>query len=448
MRPEVTLRGVKLRQSLEGKFALLACLLAAAGGFATALLTRLLDSLPGGICAGLALSIALSVYAVRRFMRPINLLITALDDGVASFQDGDFSISLNSQREDELGSLVRHYNAAGDILRRERQNLYQRELLLDAVIQSTPWALVLTNARDQVVYSNLAARQLFNAGRKLEGHAFPALLQKAPDTLREAVENGRDGMFSVSRNGEDEIYYLSRERFTLNAQRHDLHIFKQLTRELNRQEVAIWKKVIRVISHELNNSLAPISSMAHSGRILSRDPDPARLENVFASIEERALHLKNFIDGYARFAKLPAPRIESVAWEPFLASLRDLAPFSLEGPLPRGSAHFDPTQMQQVLINLLKNAHESGSPEAAVTLSLRQDAEGLRLDLADAGSGMAPEVLEQALLPFYSTKQSGTGLGLPLCREIIEAHGGRLSLANRAGGGLMVSIWLPMHASG
>ncbi len=439
---------MKLRQSLEGKFALLACLLAAVGGLAAARLARLLNSLPAGICAGLAVSFALSVYAVRRFMRPINRLITALDDGVASFQDGDFSISLNSQREDELGSLVRHYNAAGDILRRERQNLYQRELLLDAVIQSTPWALVLTNARDQVVYSNLAARQLFNAGRKLEGHAFPELLQKAPDTLREAVENGRDGMFSVRRNDEDEIYYLSRERFTLNAQRHDLHLFKQLTRELNRQEVAIWKKVIRVISHELNNSLAPISSMAHSGRILSREPDPARLESVFASIEERALHLKNFIDGYARFAKLPAPRIVSVAWEPFLASLRDLTPFSLEGPLPLAAARFDPTQMQQVLINLLKNAHESGSPEAAVTLSLRQDAEGLRLDLADAGSGMAPDVLEQALLPFYSTKQSGTGLGLPLCREIIEAHGGRLSLANRAGGGLMVSIWLPMHAGG
>jgi len=186
--------------------------------------------------------------------------------------------------------------------------------------------------------------------------------------------------------------------------------------------------------------------MAHSGSILAREPDSARMQGVFASIEERALHLKNFIDGYARFAKLPAPRIENVAWEPFLASLRDLAPFTLEGRVPHGVARFDPTQMQQVLINLLKNAHESGSPEAAVTLSLRQDTEGLRLDLADAGPGMAPEVLEQALLPFYSTKQSGTGLGLPLCREIIEAHGGRLSLANRAGGGLMVSIWLPLHA--
>ena len=438
---------MKIRQSLEGKFALLACLLAVAAALAAALFTQLFGSWIAGLSAGLAVALTLTVYAVRRFIQPINRLITGLGDGVASFQDGDFSISLNADRRDELGALVRHYNAAGEILRRERQDLYQRELLLDAVIQSTPWALVLVNTRAQVVYSNLAARQLFNDGRKLEGHAFPELLEKAPDTLREAVETGRDGMFSIRHHEEDEIFYLSREGFSLNAQRHELYLFKQLTRELNRQEVAIWKKVIRVISHELNNSLAPISSMAHSGRILTREPDAARLESVFGSIEERAQHLKNFIDGYARFAKLPAPRIESVAWEPFLATLRELAPFTLDGAAPAAPARFDPTQMQQVLINLLKNAHESGSPRVAVTLNVRQDHEGLRLDVADAGPGMTSEVLEQALLPFYSTKQSGTGLGLPLSREIIEAHGGRLSLANREGGGLLVSIWLPLHAA-
>ena len=434
---------MKFQQSLEGKIALLACLSAAAAALAAALLTRILDSWIAGLCAGLAVAFLVTVYAVRRFMRPINRLITALVDGVASFQDGDFSISLNAARQDELGNLARHYNAAGEIMRRERHGLYQRELLLDTVIQSTPWALLLVNAREQVVYSNLAARQLFNAGRKLEGHAFPELLRTSPETLRDAVLSGREGMFSVRRGEEDEIFHLSRENFTLNVQRHELYLLKQLTRELNRQEVAIWKKVIRVISHELNNSLAPISSMAHSGRILSREPDTARLEAVFGSIEERAQHLKSFIDGYARFAKLPAPRIENVAWGPFLATLRDLAPFTLEGGAPAAPARFDPTQMQQVLINLLKNAHESGSPEAAVTLALRQDGEGTRLDVGDAGPGMSPEVLEQALLPFYSTKQSGTGLGLPLCREIVEAHGGRLNLANRSEGGLMVSIWLP-----
>ena len=434
---------MRLRRSLEGRFLLLAASLSVAAVLITILLVRFLGSLVDALLISLAVCVPLTVYAVRRFMAPITRLLTALGDGVASFKDGDFSVSLNPKRDDELGALVNLYNAAGDVLRRERQSLYQRELMLDTVIQSTPWALVLSNANDRVVYSNVAARQLFHQGRRFEGHAFAEVLQDAPETLREAVRAGRDGMFSVQREGEDEIYYLSREHFTLNAQRHDLYLFKQLTRELNRQEVAIWKKVIRVLSHELNNSLAPITSLAHSGRVLAGQADTAKLTAVLATIEERAQHLKHFIDGYGRFAKLPAPRIESVDWAAFMASLSGMAPFILQGSLPGAPGRFDATQLQQVLINLLKNAHESGSPKDAVTLSVRQTPQGMRLDVSDAGPGMSPDVLEQALLPFYSTKQSGTGLGLPLCREIVEAHGGRLSLANRNEGGLIVSVWLP-----
>lgn len=423
---------------------LLACALSVAAALLTACLAWAFDSLPDGLAVSLLVSSVLTLYAVRRFMRPVNRLITALGDGVSSFQDSDFSVSLNPGRDDELGALVRIYNAAGEVLRKERHSLYQRELMLDTVIQSTPWALVLTNSKVRVVYSNVAARQLFYGGRHFEGESFTTVLQGAPESLREAVVAGRDGMFSVRREQEDdEIYYLSRERFTLNAQHHDLYLFKQLTRELNRQEVATWKKVIRVISHELNNSLAPITSLAHSGRILSQQPDPVKLASVFGTIEERAQHLKSFIDGYGRFAKLPAPTIETVSWPGFIASLSGLTPFTLLGDLPDSTARFDTVQLQQVLINLLKNAHESGSVPEAVTLMVRQSPQGIRLEVADAGPGMAPNVLEQALLPFYSTKQSGTGLGLPLCREIVEAHGGRLNLANRSEGGLLVSVYIP-----
>ncbi|HEY1772074.1 MAG TPA: ATP-binding protein [Gammaproteobacteria bacterium] len=432
-----------LRRSLEGRFLLLAASLSVMAVLLTVLLARLVGSLTDALLLSVAVCVPLTVYAVRRFMVPITRLLTALGDGVASFKDGDFSVSLNPKRDDELGALVNLYNAAGDVLRRERQSLYQRELMLDTVIQSTPWALVLCNANDRVVYSNVAARQLFHQGRRFEGLVLTEVLQGTPETLREAVQAGRDGMFSVQREGEDDIYYLSREHFTLNAQRHSLYLFKQLTRELNRQEVAIWKKVIRVLSHELNNSLAPITSLAHSGRILAGQAGNTKLANVLSTIEERAQHLKSFIDGYARFAKLPAPRIESVDWAAFMASLSGMAPFTLEGSLPAEPGRFDAIQLQQVLINLLKNAHESGSSKDAVTLNVRQALQGLRLDVTDAGPGMSPEVLEQALLPFYSTKQSGTGLGLPLCREIVEAHGGRISLANRAEGGLVVSVWLP-----
>lgn len=436
---------MKRHQSLEGKLTLFVGILILTAILVTIVLLRLLGSPGLSLIIALALMMPLLVYAVRRFMRPMQRMLIALNDGVSSFKDGDFSISLNATRRDELGELARQYNQVGEVLRQERFNLYQRELLLDTVIQSTPWALLLVNSGDRVIYSNIAARRLFNAGRKLEGHALSRLMEAMPDSMREAVINGHDGMFSVRNEDEDEIYYLTREIFTLNAQQHHLYIFKQMTRELNRQEVAVWKKVIRVISHELNNSLAPVSSLAHSGKILSEQPDSAKLRNVFGSIEERTNHLKKFIDGYARFAKLPPPQLEAVAWEPFLDSLAALAPFTRYGSLPEQPGYFDPAQLQQALINLLKNARESGSPLDAITLSVRQDHTGVRLEICDAGPGMPPETLEQSLLPFYSTKQSGSGLGLPLCREIVEAHGGRLSLANQAQGGLTVSMWLPRY---
>jgi signal transduction histidine kinase len=104
----------------------------------------------------------------------------------------------------------------------------------------------------------------------------------------------------------------------------------------------------------------------------------------------------------------------------------------------------DPAQIQQVLINLLKNAAESGSPADEVRIAFSGDGEqGVELEVIDRGKGMSDEVLRQALLPFYSTKKSGTGLGLPLCREIVDAHGGRLSLHPREGGGIAVRCWLP-----
>jgi len=220
-----------------------------------------------------------------------------------------------------------------------------------------------------------------------------------------------------------------------------------MTRELSRQEVAAWKRVIRVVSHELNNSLAPISSMAHSGAELARRGDVQRLQAVFATIGERVRHLHGFIDGYARFAKLPAPRPVAVDWKPFLGGLALHCRFQLVGEAPAQPGWFDPVQIEQVLINLIKNAHESGSAPEGVTLALNNVGHELRIEVADRGPGMSEAVLAQALLPFYSTKRSGTGLGLALAREISEAHGGRIALANREDGGLRVSLLLPQAAT-
>jgi two-component system, NtrC family, nitrogen regulation sensor histidine kinase NtrY len=373
----------------------------------------------------------------------------ALADGVISLRDRDFSISVTRATGDELGALVDVYNGLGDRLRVERQSLYQRELMLDTVIQATPLAMVLTNAADAVLYSNSTARQLFGEGRKLEGERFSSFLERAPAPLREAIDRGGDNLFTLELAGEPQVFHVSQRRFLLNALPHRLLLLKQLTREINSQEVATWKKVIRVIAHELNNSLAPISSLAHSGQILVHaPPDPEQLSRVFRTIEDRARHLAGFIEGYAQFAKLPQPRLAPVQWEVLLERIRVVVAFNLTGDLPKRSASFDTAQMEQALINLLKNARESGSAPDAIELAVMATQGGFAIEVRDRGPGFSTSALENALVPFFSTKDSGTGLGLTLCREIVEAHGGRLRIANREGappsaGGAVVTLWLP-----
>ena len=168
-----------------------------------------------------------------------------------------------------------------------------------------------------------------------------------------------------------------------------------------------------------------------------------RLKRVFETIGERAAHLATFIDGYARFAKLPRPLLASVSWAQFFARVEGTTHFRLVGKLPTEQATFDEMQFEQVMINLLKNASESGSTPDEITVAVKHAAPGFRIEVADRGNGLSEGALRDALLPFYSTKPTGSGLGLTLCREIVEAHGGRLSLANRTGGGALVTIWLP-----
>lgn len=388
--------------------------------------------------------VPLSAWAGRLLTERWSRMARALTDGIVSFRDHDFSISVTRASSDELGTLVEAYNGLGDRLRVERQGLYQRELMLDTVIQTTPLALVLTNAADAVLYSNTAARQLFSAGRKLEGDRFAIYLEHAPAPLREAIERGGDNLFTLELGGEPQVFHVSQRRFLLNALPHRLLLLKQLTREINSQEVATWKKVIRVIAHELNNSLAPISSLAHSGQLMAHaPPDPGQLIRIFSTIEDRARHLSGFIEGYAQFAKLPQPRLGPVAWPVLIERLRVVATFNLVSPLPQGTASFDTAQIEQALINLLKNARESGSDPQHIELAVTRAQGGQTIEVRDRGPGFSPSALENALLPFFSTKDSGTGLGLTLCREIVEAHGGRLRIANREGAGAVVTLWLP-----
>ncbi|RYZ01734.1 MAG: PAS domain-containing protein [Myxococcales bacterium] len=332
---------------------------------------------------------------------------------------------------------------------KERSNVAangdQRGSLLKAVGDSAPMAIVVYNDTGRITYANGAALTLFAEDQPLEDQNFLRLVQGAPESLQQALVRDGDALFTVEQAGESATYSLSRRLFDLSGERHTLLIVKELTPELGRQEIDVWKNVIRIINHELNNSLAPISSMVHSARLIAQNPEHLpKLGRVFDTIEERTQHLAAFLEGYARFARLPKPRPDRVAWQPFLDNLQALFPQARFGPAPAQDGWFDSGQMQQTLINLLKNAHEASGESPDVFVAVEMAADGAAsITVTDRGVGMSDDVLRHALVPFFSTKAKGTGLGLALCREIVEAHRGKLRLLRRTGGGMEITCWLP-----
>lgn len=430
--------------SLEGRLFLSVGLALAVGFVLAGVITHWIEAPWLALLIAFIFALALAFFTIRYLVFSLSQRIDAIHNGMLNLLDDDFSVSLANTSRDRLGEVIDLYNRVTSRLRDERQYLYQREMLLDTVIQNSSLALVLTDPQSTVIYSNHNARHLFNGGKPIQGLKFEDILSGAPPVLREIIEQGRDGLFGLEEEGEENTYHMSLGRFVLNTQRHNLYLVKQMTKALSRQEVRTWKKVIRVISHELNNSLAPISSMAHSGKIMLEKQKYHALANVFETIAERSEHLKIFIESYASMAKLSMPVKARVSWAQFIQKLKAGFPFSLGASVPQESGYFDSGQMEQVMVNLLKNAFESGSEESEITVKVEQNKDKSMLEVCDRGNGMSKSVMESALLPYYTTKKSGCGIGLPLCREIIEAHDGELSVVNRSKGGLRVSITLPV----
>src|SRR3954462_8613155 len=393
------------------------------------------------LVAGTAAGAIAAWFFLGRFPEVLEALADALD----SLRERDYAPRIDERRSGPLSILAARFNALAGALRGERNDVYQKEMLLETVLETAPTAILVCDENDVVVIANTAARDLLGDGRRLSGAPFSEVLDRCAPEVRAALQGQDDALFSVDRNHETETYLAVSRWFELNTRRHRVHLLPPFTRELARKEVEVWKKAIRIISHELANSLAPITSMVHSARTLaSRPGEGEQVEKALAAVEERSTALRVFLEGYAAFARLPQPDKKEVPWEQFLSGVRSLYSFSLDGALPATPGFFDRAQLQQVLINLLKNAVEAGSApdQCAIKISALPEG-GAELLVMDRGAGMPEEVRHRALEPFYSTKKRGSGLGLPLCREIVEAHGGRMWVLPRDGGGTAVRCWLP-----
>jgi two-component system, NtrC family, nitrogen regulation sensor histidine kinase NtrY len=321
----------------------------------------------------------------------------------------------------------------------------ERESLLLSLLDASPIAVVLCTETGSIVFENAAARTLFFEGRAARGLNFLRLVTDGPAALQAALLSARDEMVSLSITGQRETYHFSRRTFAFEGTPHTLLVVRPMTREIARHDLDTMRDVVRVLSHEVNNSLAPVSSLVHTARlVLQAGVRLERLERVFDTIEERAKHLSDFIGGYASLARLPAPAPRVTEWRALIERLSSLYPQAQLHAPEYARGFFDPAQLEQALINLLKNAQEAGGPIEEVRLELTPLPEaGAELRVLDRGAGFSAEAMEGALLPFFTTKAGGNGIGLALVREIVHAHHGRLSLGAREGGGASVTIVLP-----
>ena len=398
-----------------------------------------------GLAVAMLASVPIVLASARSTYRYVTQTLDGLEDGLRAFSDADFSMRLAAPERDEVTAVKQRYNEVADVLRGQRTNIYQKELLLDTILQRTPMAVVLIDASERVGYSNAVARELLASGHRIDGHRFSEIVEKLPASMRDALSSTADAIVTVRTAEQDETFHLSQRTFRLNTLAHRLILIERLTSELRRQEVSVWKKAIRVINHELNNTIAPISSLFHSAKLAQSMPERQdRLAEIYEIIEERLAFLRTFLDSYAQFARLPAPRREPTTWQAVIDDVRPLYDFRIDGDLTLPILG-DPAQLQQVVINLVKNAHESGSAPNDIVLAVQRTQDGTMLRVSDRGRGMKDEVLRQALVPFFTTKNGGSGLGLALCNDIIEAHGGRLRLQSSAGGGTTVTCWLPYN---
>jgi two-component system nitrogen regulation sensor histidine kinase NtrY len=367
-----------------------------------------------------------------RVERPLRTLANLL----SALREGDFSLRAPTSahpRLDALGQVFEEVNAIGGTLREQRLGAVEATALLHRVIAEVEVAIFAFDDRDRLQLVNRAGERLLGApAERLVARSAEAL-DLAPFL---AGEEGRtlDHTFA----GGPGRWDVRRSSFRERGLPHRLLVISDVSRTLREEERQAWKRLIRVLGHELNNSLAPIRSMAATlSSLLAREPPPADwrddVERGLAIIGDRSDSLIRFLAAYARLARLPPPQLADVDVASLVrraAALEDRLPvYVAKGP--DATIEGDSDQLEQLLINLIRNAVDAArlTHGAGVGMGWRLEGHFLELRVEDEGPGIASR--DNLFVPFYTTKPNGTGIGLALSRQIAEAHGGTLTLDNR-----------------
>jgi two-component system nitrogen regulation sensor histidine kinase NtrY len=386
----------------------------------------------GGLVVGLWLAFGIAVR--RTVVRPLQTVSNLL----AALREEDFSFRGRSSGDDALGQVMIEANALAGILREQRLGALEATALLRKVMEEIDVAVFTFDEHDRL-------RLVNRAGERALGRAGENLLERTAEEigLARALEGDEPRVLDMTFPSGPGRWEARVGTFRQHGLPHRLLVLSNVSRALRDEERQAWQRLIRVLGHELNNSLTPIRSIAGSlEALMARDPLPGDwrddVRKGLSVVASRAEALGRFIEAYGRMARLPPPQLRATEIGPLIRRVAGLetrlAVAVADGPPVRLMA--DPDQVEQLLINLVRNgadaALETGGG-VAVSFGLVDSGRHLEIRVDDEGPGLADTA--NLFVPFFTTKPTGSGVGLVLARQIAEAHGGSLTLENRPGGG-------------